>query len=268
MELLVADIRRQLDGEWALLGPTAASFLMDWGDGGKLRLPRTEDSLFGVSFPLIELKQEQRDDEDDGDVAAAPEREDEEVVGLDSKHGEQEATDGSSSPAKAAPLESSSLLGDALEPADAGQAVGAQASQGSHVEAVEAVAAHGIRSDTSRRVSAVEIRGTTLQAETSAGGAKQQQLEQQAENMDGALLQRGKDGSSQLASVQRILATHSRADILLELEWARQALRDRRKLVDHPQGMWPDRLSIVSCFLQYLRSKGLVKRGSEPCACP
>lgn len=36
--------------------------------------------------------------------------------------------------------------------------------------------------------------------------------------------------TSQLLSVEAILATHSRDEIVLELQWARQALRDRRKV--------------------------------------
>ncbi|EEY66117.1 uncharacterized protein PITG_03659 [Phytophthora infestans T30-4] len=78
MELLVADIQRQLNGEWALLGPTAStlpSFSLDWGRSGTLRLPRMEDSLFGVSvvFPPLELEEELHDEDDSENEALANE---------------------------------------------------------------------------------------------------------------------------------------------------------------------------------------------------
>ncbi|KAF1795245.1 hypothetical protein JG687_00003520 [Phytophthora cactorum] len=243
MDLLVGDIQHQLNGEWALLGPAAAtlsSFSLDWGRDGTLRLPRMEDSLFGVSvhFPSVESEEEQHDDDDDESKASANEYE--QGASLDSG---LMATNGPESQDKATPFESSiDRTSENRPPADDTQGIGAQASQGASAEAANSSDA---ASSCDARVSAVEIRGTTLQAETSASCAKQQ-LERQTESMDGAPLQGGKDGNTQLASVQEILASHSRAEILLELEWARQALRDRRK---------------------YLRSKRRVERGPDPCAC-
>ncbi|KAL3673240.1 hypothetical protein V7S43_000961 [Phytophthora oleae] len=218
MELLVAGIRRHLEGEWALLGPTAASMTLGWGSDERLRLPRMVDSLFGVSvsFPLIESDEEQQHEEWCNNEAV-----------VESEHYEQEATDGLPSPDKAVVMESK--LDNTFEnnpPADASQVVGAQASQGTDIEAV---AARGISSDISRRdacVSAVEIRGIELQAESPV-------TQRQADNVDRAPLEQNKDANTQLdsslESVNEILVTHSRADILLELEWARQALRNRRK---------------------------------------
>ncbi|KAG1700195.1 hypothetical protein DVH05_012003 [Phytophthora capsici] len=216
MELLVAGIRRQLEGEWPLLGPTAASMTLDWGSDERLRLPRMEDSFFGVSvsFPLIETDEEQHED---GQHSEA---------GGDSA---QEATDSLPSPDKTviAPLQLN--LDDALEdspPAwssgDTSPFVGAQASQETNIKTV---AACRISDDTNRRdarVSAVEIRGDVLQAESTM-------TQRQTDNGDNVLLKQSKDANTQLDCVNQILATHSRADILLELEWARQALRDRRK---------------------------------------
>ncbi|KAK1947997.1 hypothetical protein P3T76_000287 [Phytophthora citrophthora] len=205
MELVVAGIRRQLEGEWTLLGPTAASMTLDWGSDERLRLPRMEDSLFGVSvsFPLIDTDEEQH---------------------------EQEAIEGlpSSDKAVIAPLQLN--LDDAFEnspPVDTSQFVSAQASQETNIETV---AACRISDDANRRdacVSAVEIRANALQAESTM-------TQRQTDNVDNVLLEQSKDANTQLDSsldsVTQILATRSRADILLELEWARQALRDRRKV--------------------------------------
>ncbi|KAG6610294.1 IQ motif, EF-hand binding site [Phytophthora cinnamomi] len=224
MELLVADIRRQLDGAWALLGPS--SFSMDWGDDGALRLPRMEDSLFGVSvhFPPEHEEQEEEQEEAEDSCSGSV---DEEVK---SSREQQAAIGPPSQPI--APLEA------ALED----EVVGAQARK----RESEGDALHGISSKSDAGddgASAVEIRA--LQAETSA--CEVLELECQVEDMDGAPLQRGQDGDApQLASVQGILATHSREEILLELQWARQALRDRRK---------------------YLRSKKRIEQGPEPLAC-
>ncbi|ETM43664.1 hypothetical protein, variant [Phytophthora nicotianae] len=235
-EVLVADIQRQLNGEWALLGPAAAtSFSLDWGCDGILRLPRIEDSLFGISvrFPLVELEEEQVID----DAEATNEYEraasvDSGLIAIDTSSESQQD--------KAMPFEST--LDSAFENCPPADDTGAQSSQGT----IRAEAANSSDiSSCDACVSAVETRSTTLQAETSAEETKQQS-ERQTESMDGAPLQRGKDGNTQLASVQEIIVTHSRAEILLELEWARQALRDRRK---------------------YLRSKRRVERGTDPCAC-
>jgi hypothetical protein len=249
MELLVADIRRQLDGEWALLGPTATAtaFSLDWGNDTRLRLPRMEDAIFGVPVRFPEELGRIVDDE----------------PGPESQH---DATDGGSSTGKAG-----------IASAGAERVVGAQVSQGTDAAEKTAGPAH----ETSRcdaHASAVEIRSTALQAETSATDS----TERQVENMAG---QPGKDGDSQLASVQAILATHSRADILLELQWARQALRDRRKVrvgrllptTSHPGDVSTMRvpcgvrgltsLCPVTFFPQYLRSKQRVERGPDPCAC-
>ncbi|KAE9357179.1 hypothetical protein PF008_g3291 [Phytophthora fragariae] len=225
MELLVADVRRQLDGAWALLGPAAAvsSFSLDWGDDGKLRLPRMEDSLFGVS---VRFPPEPEEHEDAGSSAedSYARSVDEEVKSLCG----QAAAIGPPSP-QIAPLEA------AFEDhplAEEDQVVGED----------------GISSEVSEcddGASAVEIRGE-LRAETSASDVREE-LEFQVESMDRAPPQRGQDGnSSQLVSVQEILATHSREEILLELQWARQALRDRRK---------------------YLRSKKRIEQAPEPLAC-
>ncbi|KAL4151879.1 hypothetical protein PRNP1_008816 [Phytophthora ramorum] len=199
MELLAADIRRQVGGEWVLLlGATASPFSLDWGRDSKLRLPRMEDSLFGVptTLPTVESHGNDEVSCEDGHVTDVT-------------------------------IENCPLADESA----ADQVVGAQTDQGTREH-------DGIISETSA-VSAVEIRGPALQAETSAVAGH----ERQAENMDGALL---KDGDRQLAGIQKILATHSHAEILLELEWARQALRDRRK---------------------YLRSKGRVERNPGPLAC-
>ncbi|EGZ28504.1 hypothetical protein PHYSODRAFT_322170 [Phytophthora sojae] len=228
MELLVADIRRQLDGAWALLGPAAAAsaFALDWGDDGKLRLPRMEDSLFGVS---VRFPPEPEEHAEDSSSSSG----DEEVK----RSCEQGAVIGPPSPQPIAPLEA------AHEDPQEGEVVGHQTlvQDGGEED--------GISSEGSERddgASAVEIRGGALQAETSASDVREE-LERQVENMDRAPLQRGQDGnSSQLAIVQEILATHSREEIVLELQWARQALRDRRK---------------------YLRSKKRIEQNPEPLAC-
>ncbi|POM58822.1 Hypothetical protein PHPALM_36481 [Phytophthora palmivora] len=209
MELLVADIRRQLDGDWALLGPaTASSFTLDWGADHKLRLPRMEDALFGVSVRFPDKEEEH------GCVPNANVKEQ-----VDHSDSEQEVSNDPGNAAVIIPLESvDSTFENLVQPADesaADQAVGPQ----------DTSTAHEISSNTSTCdacVSAVEIRSNSLQAETSA------------ESMNSALQQTDKDGKTQLASVQpelqEILTTHSRAEILLEIEWARQALRDRRKV--------------------------------------
>ncbi|KAF4132563.1 hypothetical protein GN958_ATG18245 [Phytophthora infestans] len=232
MELLVADIQRQLNGEWALLGPTAStlpSFSLDWGRSGTLRLPRMEDSLFGVSvvFPPLELEEELHDEDGSDNEALANEYE--QAASQDSGLA---ATDGLSSQDKVMPFESS--LGNAPESRPPTDDTDAQTSL-CEAQAVNEAANSSDASRCDACMSAVEIRSTTLQAETSA----KQQSKCQAESTDDVPRN---DGNAQLASVQEILATHSRAEILSELEWERQALRDRRK---------------------YLRSKRRVERGPD-----
>lgn len=55
--------------------------------------------------------------------------------------------------------------------------------------------------------------------------------------------------SSDALTVEAILATHSREEILLELEWAKQALRDRRKVRRACGGGEWEWLTLCSCWL-------------------
>ncbi|KAG7397914.1 hypothetical protein PHYBOEH_011981 [Phytophthora boehmeriae] len=219
MELLVDDIQQELNGEWALLGPSASSFKLEWGDG-KLCLPRMQGSLFGVdmSFPLEPEGQE------DADGAADHES----VVTVD-------ATDGPSSPTPAAP---SLDKFDNCQSVDACNVGGRNTphsdSQGSEDGSSE--------SETKIRESDIEIRNTAHQAETSET-SEECQLGHQVESMDEPTCSKNEQ---HLASVQGVLATHSRDEILLELQWARQALHDRRK---------------------YLQSRRRVEQRPDPCAC-
>ncbi|GMF17955.1 unnamed protein product [Phytophthora fragariaefolia] len=192
-----------------------------------------EDSLFGVSvrFPPESSEELELGTEGSGAAASAGARTEEESGSVDEQVNSEQGA--APSPQTIAPLEAAPEDLPVAHESGASEVVGAQASD-SGTE--DDVAAHGISSETAARddgASAVEIRGAAHEAETSASDERGvlDELEHQVGNMDGAPLQRGQDGNyAQLDRVREILATHSREDILLELQWARQALRDRRKV--------------------------------------
>lgn len=213
VELLAADIQRELDGQWALLGSHAAFAALDWGDS-KLRLPRMRDSLFGVElqFPL----------ESDDDAAVR-------------ENAQAQETDGSSTPSAS---DADSELNESQPVGCNTRASGERdTSQGSEQDVA------GISSAPSGCTSAAETRSAAPhQADTSVH-AETADDQRQVERVDGTTA-RSKD-EQRRASIQEILSTHSRDEILLELQWARQALCDRRKYLQsrrrveqdsHPRG--------------------------------
>ncbi|RLN37324.1 hypothetical protein BBJ28_00019243 [Nothophytophthora sp. Chile5] len=240
MEALVAGIQREVEADCAWLGPAgcASSFSLSWGDG-KLRLPRVEDAIFGVNFssPL------DPDGRDDSDVAADDANESE---GINGSNEDEEVADSDEEAAVSPPsIQEEDVvamdahvasLGDEMEkcqpPAASGNSVEATGAYTSHEisSAVQAIAPEP-SDGTAAGVEplATETRATP-QAETSTVFDAETSVTALQAEKPGDLLARGTKDGQQLTGVQEILATYSREEVLLELQWARQALRDRRKV--------------------------------------
>ncbi|KAL7680517.1 putative IQ motif, EF-hand binding protein [Plasmopara halstedii] len=208
MEHLIADIQHQLDGEWLLLGLAAAkipSFSLDWGPDAKLRLPRMEDLLFGVSinFPISDINYEQQ-----GELSSSP-SENEQAT---SPSCSRKSTVDLMSPDKG--LSIAPVVGSASE----------SHQPTSDIDVIDTESLRSFRdsSNTSSHDECIDLRDTAIQAEPPVS-AEAKHIKSQ----EGSKCNHRTD--NQLASVQNILRVKTPSEILLELEWARQALLDRRK---------------------------------------
>lgn len=252
MNRLVADIQRQLNGDWPLLGPTSAkvsSWSLDWGPDARLRLPRMEDLLFGVPvhFPLIDSNDERQDGINCSVAAAASN--DELASSPESSlktMGDSPSPDKVESPAS----DSSSETEEICLPPDDILINDAQALQSSK---------HSL--NTSSQDSPDD---TALLVETPVSDRVQQ-----PECQFSSTLKHDNDNNGRMASVNDIITAHSRAEIVLELEWAHQALRDRQKVTYHVLSCQKlitqhqfYRLFIMLLCMQYLRSLRRVEQGT------
>lgn len=206
-----------------LAGSCQVAWLSDSARGGKLHLPRMRDNVFGFVYdfppPLppsdVGSAQPASGDEGAEDVAMA-----------DAARPRSDSSSSSSS-SSSSPLEATRTAGavrpasnqcgsDLLTPRDA--TTRDAPDSGRRIGCLHS-AAHGHAEDVESK-----------QQQPVVDGDGDALLVAPATHDHGAAPSVAADGMSARLSVDDVLATHSKAEILLELQWARQALRERRKV--------------------------------------
>jgi hypothetical protein len=204
VEALAAAIRREMATAEALPGSDAAALAasceVSWlAGGGRLHLPRMRDDVFGFVFDFpssLSLSPDGGSEPTSGDEGV----EDVDAARPRSDSNSSSSSDGFSSRSTSVAATSNRSTSDFLTARDV-----AVPDSGRRVDRLHSVAQG--------------------HAEASESKQKQPVIAPAA---------RGQETPGDAAvSVDDVLATYSKAEVLLELQWARQALRERRKVRRH-----------------------------------